>query len=46
MRKSDVVAAAKAKGVAFAEGPYNRIMRELCRNNAGTWTTRSGRDDK
>lgn len=46
LRKNDVVAAAKARGVAFAEGPYNRIMRELCRNVAGTWTTRSGKDDR
>ena len=46
MRKSDVVAAAKAKGAGFVEVHYNKVMRELCRNNAGSWTVRSGKDDK
>ena len=45
LRKGDVVTAAKAKGVSFVEGSYNKIMRELCRNNAGTWTPRAGAHD-
>lgn len=42
VRKGDVVAAAKAKGASFVESHYNKIMRELCRNNAGAWTTKAG----
>jgi hypothetical protein len=46
LRKSDVVSAARDKSVAFVEAQYNKIMRDLCRNNSGTWTARTGKDDK
>ncbi|GBF89217.1 hypothetical protein Rsub_02094 [Raphidocelis subcapitata] len=46
LRKSDVVGAARDKSVIFVEAQYNKIMRDLCRNNGGTWTARTGKDDK
>lgn len=46
VKKSEVVAQAKKDGVPFVETSYNRIMKELCRNTAGTWTLRMGREDK
>ncbi|KAI8463894.1 MAG: hypothetical protein J3K34DRAFT_442413 [Monoraphidium minutum] len=42
VRKSDIMAAAKAANASFAESHYGKIMRELCRNAAGVWTTKTG----
>lgn len=42
LRKNDVVSAAETAGLPKPnEGQYNKVMRELCRNNGSHWTIKT-----
>ncbi|CAL8461876.1 g1407 [Coccomyxa elongata] len=38
LRKSDIVGAARARGIPFEEKVYHKIMKELCTSKGGQWT--------
>lgn len=42
LRKADVFSAAESAGLGkISEAHYNRVMRELCRNNGSHWTIKT-----
>lgn len=42
LRKADVMAAAAAAGLGTPpESHYQRVMKELCRNNGGHWAVKT-----
>lgn len=44
LRKADVFGAAEAAGLSPTESQYQRVMRELCRNNGNHWTIKTSAD--
>jgi hypothetical protein len=44
LRKADVFSAAEAAGLSPTENQYQRVMRELCRNNGNHWTIKTTAD--
>jgi hypothetical protein len=44
LRKADVFGAAEAAGLSPTENQYQRVMRELCRNNGNHWTIKTTAD--
>lgn len=45
LRKADVMAAAEAAGLPSpSESQYQRVMKELCRNNGNHWALKTAAD--
>ncbi|WIA31169.1 hypothetical protein OEZ86_001177 [Tetradesmus obliquus] len=44
LRKADVFGAAEAAGLSPTESQYQKVMRELCRNNGNHWTIKTTAD--
>jgi len=42
LRRSDVVDAATARGIAMTDGLYQKVMKELCSSRGSVWSLKAG----